>query len=280
MELTQTQIKNGWKVVKLGEVFEYTADNRGRNPGYYSDSGIPVIDNFMITGQKHIELSTSKRFIDSATYSSFIRKEIKNKDILMTLVGNGYGNVAIAPLQKSAIIQNTIGLRVGVNDSQDYLFYVLGHIKSDILKLDRGSAQPSVKVGDLLDLSVSLPPLPTQEKIAGVLSTYDDLTENNDRRIKVLEAMAQKLYTEWFVHFKFPGYEKVKMVDSCHPDFGLVPEGVEMVVHIDRIAGLDISVVYPIMMNKIYALLDEYNMPYVRRFMEVIDQERMKTGLI
>lgn len=62
--------------------------------------------------------------------------------------------------------------------------------------------------------------------------------------------------------------------------FWIEPEGVEMVVHIDRIAGLDISVVYPIMMNKIYALLDEYNMPYVRRFMEVIDQERMKTGLI
>lgn len=70
-----------------------------------------------------------------------------------------------------------------------------------------------------------LPPLETQRKIASILSAYDDLIENNTRRIKVLEEMAQAIYREWFVNFRFPGYEKVKMVDSS---LGKIPEGWEV----------------------------------------------------
>ncbi|MDD9974466.1 MAG: restriction endonuclease subunit S [Candidatus Poribacteria bacterium] len=66
------------------------------------------------------------------------------------------------------------------------------------------------------------PPLPTQCKIAAVLSAYDDLIENNTRRIKILEDMAQTLYQEWFVHFRFPGHENVPMVES---PLGLIPQG-------------------------------------------------------
>jgi type I restriction enzyme S subunit len=67
-----------------------------------------------------------------------------------------------------------------------------------------------------------LPDLPTQRKIAGILSAYDDLIENNLRRIKILEEMAQSLYREWFVHFRFPGHESAKFVDS---ELGQIPEG-------------------------------------------------------
>ncbi len=63
-----------------------------------------------------------------------------------------------------------------------------------------------------------------QTRIASVLSAYDNLIENNERRIKILEEMAQRLYTEWFVKFKFPGYEKVKMIDS-DTEYGMIPEG-------------------------------------------------------
>ncbi|MBD2207559.1 restriction endonuclease subunit S [Calothrix sp. FACHB-1219] len=70
-----------------------------------------------------------------------------------------------------------------------------------------------------------LPPLPTQKKIAGILSAYDDLIENNTKRIKILEEMAQILYHEWFVKFRFPGHEHTKMVDS---ELGLIPEGWEV----------------------------------------------------
>lgn len=66
-----------------------------------------------------------------------------------------------------------------------------------------------------------------QNRIASTLSSYDDLIENNEKRIKILEEMAQLLYTEWFVKFKFPGHEKVKLVDSG-TEFGMIPEGWEV----------------------------------------------------
>lgn len=74
----------------------------------------------------------------------------------------------------------------------------------------------------LTDLLVPLPPLSTQKKIVFVLSAYDDLIENNERRIKILEEMAQSIYREWFVNYRFPGHEGVRMVDS---ELGEIPEG-------------------------------------------------------
>lgn len=71
-------------------------------------------------------------------------------------------------------------------------------------------------------LLVPLPPLPMQRKIAAILSAYDDLIENNSRRIKLLEKMAQRVYREWFVNFRYPGREDVPLVDS---DLGLIPDG-------------------------------------------------------
>ncbi len=57
---------------------------------------------------------------------------------------------------------------------------------------------------------INLPPLPAQRRIASILSAYDDLIENNTRRIAILEEMAKRLYEEWFVHFRFPGHENAK----------------------------------------------------------------------
>lgn len=72
---------------------------------------------------------------------------------------------------------------------------------------------------------LSAPPLPIQRRIADILSVYDDLIENNQRRIKILEEMARSLYREWFVQFRFPGHDKVKMVPS---PLGLIPQGWEV----------------------------------------------------
>lgn len=74
---------------------------------------------------------------------------------------------------------------------------------------------PLVKFPDFL---IDLPPLVTQHRIADILSAYDDLIENNQKQIKLLEEAAQRLYKEWFVDLRFPGYEDVKIVDG-------VPEG-------------------------------------------------------
>jgi type I restriction enzyme S subunit len=76
----------------------------------------------------------------------------------------------------------------------------------------------------LAKVEVCIPPLPVQRRIAGILSAYDDLIENSQRRIKILEEMARRLYREWFVHFRFPGHEGCRLVDS---PLGEIPEGWE-----------------------------------------------------
>ena len=71
----------------------------------------------------------------------------------------------------------------------------------------------------------SLPPLPIQRRIAGILSAYDDLIENSQRRIQILEEMARRLYSERFVHVRFPGHEGCRFVKSL---LGEIPEGWEV----------------------------------------------------
>jgi len=77
----------------------------------------------------------------------------------------------------------------------------------------------------LAKVEVLIPPLPTQRRIAGILSAYDDLIENSQRRIKILEEMARRLYREWFVYFRFPGHEGCRLVQS---PLGEIPEGWEV----------------------------------------------------
>ena len=88
-----------------------------------------------------------------------------------------------------------------------------------------GAAVPGINLGILKSLPVVLPPLPIQRRIASILGAYDDLIENNTRRIAILEEMARRLYEEWFVRFRFPGHEQIRMVDS---PLGKVPEGWEV----------------------------------------------------
>jgi len=85
-----------------------------------------------------------------------------------------------------------------------------------------GVAQQHFNVGAARELKVSLPPRVVQDRIAGILSAYDDLIENSQRRIWILETMARSLYREWFVDFRFPGHEKVPRVASA---LGKIPGG-------------------------------------------------------
>lgn len=225
---------------RFGEVIGYIADNRGKNPPHYAENGIPVIDNFMITGKRKVDLTLAKRFIDEETYQKFIRKEIKKDDILITLVGNGFGQIALAPKEKSVIIQNTVGLRANDLSSNTYLFYLLGKYKEVITGLDRGAAQPSVKVGDLLDIEIEIPDILTQKKVAEILSTYDSKIENNNFIIKKLETVAETIFSEWFVNFHFPDHNKVEFVES---ELGSIPEGWS-IQKISNVADLNKGVSY------------------------------------
>ncbi len=108
-----------------------------------------------------------------------------------------------------------------------YLYYwVTRQDFTDYLSLHaKGAAYPAVSAEDIGNGEIDLPPLPIQRRIAGILSAYDELIENSQRRIKILESMARGLYREWFVHFRFPGHESVPRVPS---PLGEIPKGWEV----------------------------------------------------
>lgn len=97
-----------------------------------------------------------------------------------------------------------------------YLFDAV--LKQKMTRVSQGAAQDNLSQGKLLSFEFPVPEVAEQKRIASILSTYDDLIENNRRRIALLEEAARLLYREWFVHFRFPGHEHVKVVDG-------VPEG-------------------------------------------------------
>jgi type I restriction enzyme S subunit len=104
-----------------------------------------------------------------------------------------------------------------------YVYYFLQTMGLE--KYNAGTGVPTLNRNHLDNIDISVHPLIEQRKVAFILSSYDDLIENSTRRIKILEEMAQATYREWFVNFRFPGHEKVKMVDSS---LGKIPEGWEI----------------------------------------------------
>jgi len=194
-----SDLPEGWVETSIREMIALVIDNRGRNPKSYSLKGIPVIDNYLIVGERKINLLNIKRYINDNTYSTFIRKHIQKNDVLMTLVGNGYGNVALAPKEKSVIIQNTVGLRCNSLNDSLFLFYNLCYQKNVIKKLDIGAAQPSIKVGNLLDVVLRVPKLPEQKAIANILTALDKKIALLQAQNQTLETLAQTIFKQWFV---------------------------------------------------------------------------------
>lgn len=149
--------------------------------------------------------------------------------VVMTEQAEGLlGSSAMIPLSNRYLHNQRLGLIQNFNGVDKIFLYYIFNSKS-VRQQIRASCS-GVKVrhtspSRIYEVQVFLPPLPTQNKIASILSAYDDLIENNTRRIKILEEMAQTIYNEWFVKFRFPGHENVKMVDS---ELGMIPEGWEV----------------------------------------------------
>ncbi|MEO8666395.1 MAG: restriction endonuclease subunit S [Ignavibacteria bacterium] len=112
----------------------------------------------------------------------------------------------------------------------DFLYYTLkldDLINTAILSMVGASGRQRANIKSIYEYYVYAPDLLNQKWIASILSAYDDLIENNEKRIKILEEMAESLYIEWFVKFKFPGHEKVKMVNSG-TKYDMIPVGWEV----------------------------------------------------
>ncbi len=110
----------------------------------------------------------------------------------------------------------------------DFIFYALSEPETmrAIAMMAHGAAsQANVSPSQVKSVEIPIPPLAEQQRIAGILSAYDELMENSQRRIRILETMARALYREWFVHFRFPGHEAVPRVAS---PLGPIPQGWEV----------------------------------------------------
>jgi type I restriction enzyme S subunit len=130
---------------------------------------------------------------------------------------------------KALLVQRCSRLRSNTPRlDQGFLRFVIGGpgFESYVIPITTGVNVPHISGKQILDYEFALPPIPVQQRIAGILSAYDELIENSQRRIKILESMARALYREWFVHFRFPGHENHPRVASS---LGEIPQGWEAI---------------------------------------------------
>lgn len=188
-------------IYKLSDCIEKIIDNRGRNPKYYDKEMYPVIDNVMIKNNYYPDIKESTRYIDKDTHDNFLRGYIEKDMPIMTLVGGGIGNVALAPNSDSVIVQNTIGFKTKDNilDSK-YLYYWFISRKDEIVQFNRGSGQPSIRKTDIEGMNIELPSLDVQKRVSKLLSILDDKILLNNEINNNLYEIAASLINESFVN--------------------------------------------------------------------------------
>jgi type I restriction enzyme S subunit len=200
---------------------------RSKDLGY---EGIPVIKIANIQGKRVLKKCAD--CLPTDLFEEKLRKYVlAPEDTLVAMTGAGsVGKVGkMHALDRRFLVNQRVGIIRPNKEAVEpqFLYYTLSqdHYETELYALGLGAGQPNVSGKQIGSLEIPLPDLPTQRKIAGILSTYDDLIENNMGRIRILDEMAQSLYREWFVHFRFPGHESTPMVDS---PLGLIPEGWEV----------------------------------------------------
>lgn len=187
------------------------------------DAGIPFITISDIDSSNRLNLDV-KQFVPEEYYNNLkdIRKAQRN-DILYSVVGS-FGIPVIIKGNDKFVFQRHIAiLRPDPTKViPDYLFYIMKsynfYMQADSVAI--GAAQRTISLTALRNMTVELPSMDVQKKIATILSRYDSLIDNYQKQIKLLEEAAQRLYKEWFVNLRFPGHENTKIVDG-------VPEGWE-----------------------------------------------------
>lgn len=216
------KVKEGWKKVRLGEVADINKNSVDKNFPY---TGIEYVDISSVgTG---LLLETQKYELKNAPGRA--RRLVKNGDtILSTVRPNRRSFLYIKNPQENLVVSTGFAVLTPTKDTDNrFLYYVITDQRfTDYLTNHaKGSAYPAIDTETIANAIIRLPSLSTQNKIASILSAYDDLIENNNRRIKILQEIAQSIYKEWFVNFRFPGHEKIKMIDS---ELGKIPEGWEV----------------------------------------------------
>jgi type I restriction enzyme S subunit len=211
-----------WTVHTLGEICDEVGGVIQTGPfgsqlheSDYVGDGVPVVMPKNILDGK-IDRSDIA-FISEEEAARLQRHRMSIGDIVYGRRGD-IGRRGLIGTRENGWLCGTGCLRVSLGNTiidPKYLYYYLGQplVVAWIANQAVGATMPNLNTGILRSVKVRYPRPPVQRRIASILSAYDDLIDNNTRRIKILEEMAQMLYREWFVHFRFPGHEKVRMVE-------------------------------------------------------------------
>ncbi len=227
-----------WPVVRLGDHIrvKHGFAFQGVN---FSDSGEFIVvtpGNFSEGGGFKFSKGKEKWY-SAVPPSDFI---LKQGDLILALTDLKQdapilGSPARVPSNDLFLHNQRIGKVEITNTDQvdkDFLYYFFASdgFRSQVRSSATGSTVRHTAPVRICEIKCGLPSLLEQQLIANLLSSYDELIENNSRRIEILEEMAQAIYREWFVEFRYPGHEDVPLVDS---ELGLIPEGWEMAAFSD-----------------------------------------------
>ena len=245
--------------MRLGDVIQVNPESIGAD---YPHEEIEYIDISSVgTGTRE---ATKSMPLDEAP--SRAKRIVKNADTLLATVRPNLRTYLYVKQPSANTIASTGFAVLRASESIDarFLYYTVSNQPfTDYLTANtKGAAYPAVDTDTIERAEIYLPGLSVQQKIAAILSSYDDLIENNLQRIKVLEEMAQNLYREWFVKFRFPNHQHVRMIDST---LGKIPEEWK-VARID-----DVAMVHRGRSYRSKNLLDEGGLPFVN--LKCIDRD-------
>ncbi|MBR3944181.1 MAG: restriction endonuclease subunit S [Akkermansia sp.] len=190
----------------MGEINRGKSKHRPRNDARLFGGKYPFIQ----TG----DVKIANLYINEydTTYSEFglAQSKLWPKDTLCITIAANIAESAILGID-ACFPDSVVGFVPKKNKADlKFVKYLLDEFKVYMQQISKGTTQDNLSLDKLRRVKFYAPDYDTQVKIAKVISVYDDLIENNNRRIKILEKMAENLYKEWFVRFRFPGYEQAE----------------------------------------------------------------------
>lgn len=214
-----------WEKVKLGDICKYVTSGgtpKSSIKEYYEPKQIPWLKTKEVN---YCRIYETESYISKDGLDNSSAKMIPQNSVIVAMYGQGdtAGRVAI---NKIPLTTNQACCNLIIDETKacyEFVYYQLVTLYEKMVSLKNGGAQPNLNAAIIKSMEIKLPPLKTQRYIADILSSYDNLIENNQKQIKLLEEATQRLYKEWFVDLRFPGHENTKIVDGVPEEWRKFP---------------------------------------------------------
>lgn len=206
-----------WPLKKIGDVCDVIPGFAFKSKDLWED-GIPIIKIGNITESSTVDIESVQRIPVDLVSERHKKFFLRNGDILIAMTGATAGKVGRIRCAEDQLL--LLNQRVAKFNPRainpDFFWFTIStnRYRTIFYGLGGGAAQPNMSSAQIELVEIPYPPSGIQKHIASILSAYDDLIENNRRRIQLLEQAARLLYKEWFAHLRFPGHEHVKIKDG------------------------------------------------------------------